>query len=506
MINEEKQKALEAALGQIEKHYGKGSVMKLGESGANMQVETVPTGSLSLDIALGVGGVPKGRIIEIYGPESSGKTTVALHMVAEVQKRGGIAGFIDAEHALDPVYAKNIGVDIDNLYISQPDNGEQALEITETMVRSGAVDIVIVDSVAALVPKAEIDGDMGDSHVGLQARLMSQALRKLTAVISKSNCVVIFINQLREKVGVMFGNPETTTGGRALKFYSSIRMDVRRVETLKQGGEMVGNHTRIKVVKNKVAPPFKQAEFDIMFGTGISKEGDILDLAAECGIVNKSGAWYAYNGDKIGQGRENAKIFLKEHTDICDEIEKQVRIHYHLLPDDEIDRTLERLYEISPVTKGISTKSSHTYFDAYQVNCSYFSALDEDENVYLLARAIQFFTPGIPMVYYMGMLAGVNDLELLKKTGGGRDINRRYYTKEQAEEAFRQPVVQKLLRMMELRNTHPAFDGELRILDSDPYTLSVCWSKEQEWAQLDADLRTKEWKIVYTEHGKEKTL
>ena len=337
MIREEKQKALEAALGHIEKQYGKGSVMKLGESGANMQVETVPTGSLSLDIALGVGGVPKGRIIEIYGPESSGKTTVALHMVAEVQKRGGIAGFIDAEHALDPVYAKNIGVDIDNLYISQPDNGEQALEITETMVRSGAVDIVIVDSVAALVPKAEIDGDMGDSHVGLQARLMSQALRKLTAVISKSNCVVIFINQLREKVGVMFGNPETTTGGRALKFYSSIRLDVRRVETLKQGGEMVGNHTRIKVVKNKVAPPFKQAEFDIMFGTGISKEGDILDLAADCGIVNKSGAWYAYNGDKIGQGRENAKLFLKEHTDICDEIEKKVRIQYHLLPDEEGD-------------------------------------------------------------------------------------------------------------------------------------------------------------------------
>ena len=337
MINEEKQKALEAALGHIEKQYGKGSVMKQGESGANMQVETVPTGSLSLDIALGVGGVPKGRIIEIYGPESSGKTTVALHMVAEVQKRGGIAGFIDAEHALDPVYAKNIGVDIDNLYISQPDNGEQALEITETMVRSGAVDIVIVDSVAALVPKAEIDGDMGDSHVGLQARLMSQALRKLTAVISKSNCVVIFINQLREKVGVMFGNPETTTGGRALKFYSSIRLDVRRVETLKQGGEMVGNHTRIKVVKNKVAPPFKQAEFDIMFGTGISKEGDILDLAADCGIVNKSGAWYAYNGDKIGQGRENAKIFLKEHTDICDEIEKQVRIHYNLLPGENAE-------------------------------------------------------------------------------------------------------------------------------------------------------------------------
>ena len=299
-----------------------------------MQVETVPTGSLGLDIALGVGGVPKGRIVEIYGPESSGKTTVALHMVAEVQKRGGIAGFIDAEHALDPVYAKNIGVDIDNLYISQPDNGEQALEITETMVRSGAVDIVIVDSVAALVPKAEIEGDMGDSHVGLHARLMSQALRKLTAVISKSNCVVIFINQLREKVGVMFGNPETTTGGRALKFYASVRMDVRRVETLKQGGEMVGNHTRIKVVKNKVAPPFKQAEFDIMFGTGISKEGDILDLAAECSIVSKSGAWYAYNGEKIGQGRENAKTFLKGHPEICDEIEKKVRIHYHLLPDD----------------------------------------------------------------------------------------------------------------------------------------------------------------------------
>ena len=328
MINEEKKKALEAALGHIEKQYGKGSVMKPGVSSANMQVETVPTGSLSLDIALGVGGVPKGRIIEIYGPESSGKTTVALHMVAEVQKRGGIAGFIDAEHALDPVYAKNIGVDIDNLYISQPDNGEQALEITETMVRSGAVDIIIVDSVAALVPKAEIDGDMGDSHVGLQARLMSQALRKLTAIISKSNCVVIFINQLREKIGVMFGNPETTTGGRALKFYSSIRLDVRRVETLKQGGEMVGNHTRIKVVKNKVAPPFKQAEFDIMFGTGISKEGDILDLAAENSIVNKSGAWYAYEGNKIGQGRENAKLFLKEHPDLMEEVEQKVREKY----------------------------------------------------------------------------------------------------------------------------------------------------------------------------------
>lgn len=336
MVNEEKQKALEAALGHIEKQYGKGSVMKLGESGAHMHVEAVPTGSLGLDIALGVGGVPKGRIVEIYGPESSGKTTVALHMVAEVQKRGGIAGFIDAEHALDPVYAKNIGVDIDNLYISQPDNGEQALEITETMVRSGAVDIVIVDSVAALVPKAEIEGEMGDSHVGLHARLMSQALRKLTAVISRSNCVVIFINQLREKVGVMFGNPETTTGGRALKFYASVRLDVRRGETLKQGGDMVGSHTKVKVVKNKVAPPFKQAEFDIMFGTGISREGEILDLAAECSVVNKSGAWYSYKGEKIGQGRENVKVFLKDHPEICEEIEKQVRIFYHLLPEDEV--------------------------------------------------------------------------------------------------------------------------------------------------------------------------
>ena len=335
MINEEKQKALEAALGHIEKQYGKGSVMKLGDSSSNMVVEAVPTGSLGLDIALGVGGVPKGRIVEIYGPESSGKTTVALHMVAEVQKRGGIAGFIDAEHALDPVYAKNIGVDIDNLYISQPDNGEQALEITETMVRSGAVDIVIVDSVAALVPKAEIEGDMGDSHVGLHARLMSQALRKLTAAISRSNCVVIFINQLREKVGVMFGNPETPTGGRALKFYASVRLDVRRTETLKQGGEMVGNHVKVKVVKNKVAPPFKQAEFEIMFGTGISREGEILDLASECNVVNKSGAWYSYNGERIGQGRENVKIFLKDHPEICEEIEKQVRIQYHLLPEEE---------------------------------------------------------------------------------------------------------------------------------------------------------------------------
>ena len=328
MANDDKLKALDAAISHIEKQYGKGSIMKLGDTSNQMQVETVPTGSLSLDIALGQGGLPKGRIIEIYGPESSGKTTVALHAVAEVQKAGGIAGFIDAEHALDPVYAKNIGVDIDNLYISQPDNGEQALEITETMVRSGAVDIVIVDSVAALVPKAEIDGDMGDSHVGLQARLMSQALRKLTAVISKSNCIVIFINQLREKVGVMFGNPETTTGGRALKFYSSVRLDVRRIEAIKQQGEVIGNRTRIKVVKNKIAPPFREAEFDIMFGQGISKEGDILDIAADLDIVNKSGAWYAYKGDKIGQGRENAKTFLREHPEVRDEIEQQVREHF----------------------------------------------------------------------------------------------------------------------------------------------------------------------------------
>ena len=309
--------------------------MKLGDPAAQVHVETVPAGSLSLDLALGVGGDPKGRIIEIYGPESSGKTTVALHMIAEVQKRGGIAGFIDAEHALDPVYAKNIGVDIDELYISQPDSGDQALEIAETMARSGAMDIIVIDSVAALVPKQEIEGDMGDSHVGLQARLMSQALRKLTGIIGKTSCTVIFINQLREKVGVMFGNPETTTGGRALKYYSSVRLEVRRGEVIKMDGEAIGNRAKIKVVKNKVAPPFREAEVDLVYGIGISREGDILDLAAECGIVNKSGAWYADNGDKIGQGRENAKIFLKEHTDICDEIEKQVRIHYHLLPDEE---------------------------------------------------------------------------------------------------------------------------------------------------------------------------
>ena len=341
MEREDKLKALDAALSQIERQYGKGAVMKLGDNTARMNVETVPTGSLSLDIALGLGGIPKGRIVEIYGPESSGKTTVTLHMIAEVQKRGGIAGFIDAEHALDPVYAKNIGVDIDNLYISQPDSGEQALEITETMVRSGAVDIVVVDSVAALVPKAEIDGDMGDSHVGLQARLMSQALRKLTAVISKSNCIVIFINQLREKVGVMFGNPETTTGGRALKFYSSVRLDVRRTESLKQAGEIVGNHVRVKVVKNKIAPPFREAEFDIMFGQGISREGDVLDLAVNAGIVNKSGAWYAYEGDKIGQGRENAKTYIHENPAFFDMLEAKVRDFYFTQPEDEDDAVQE---------------------------------------------------------------------------------------------------------------------------------------------------------------------
>ncbi len=348
MEREDKLKALDAAISQIERQYGKGAVMKLGDNTANMNVETVPTGSLSLDIALGLGGIPKGRIVEIYGPESSGKTTVTLHMIAEVQKRGGIAGFIDAEHALDPNYAKNIGVDIDNLYISQPDSGEQALEITETMVRSGAIDIVVVDSVAALTPKAEIDGDMGDSHVGLQARLMSQALRKLTAVISKSNCTVIFINQLREKVGIMFGNPETTTGGRALKFYSSVRLDVRRIEQLKQSGEVIGNRTRVKVVKNKIAPPFKEAEFDIMFGEGISKVGDILDLAAENGIINKSGAWYAYEGNKIGQGRENAKQFLRDNPDMCASVEAKVRELFGLEADVVVESGANTQKEADP--------------------------------------------------------------------------------------------------------------------------------------------------------------
>lgn len=330
MNKEDKLKALDAAIAQIERQHGKGSIMKLGDSGKSMNVETIPTGSLSLDLALGMGGIPKGRVVEIYGPESSGKTTVALHMIAEVQKRGGVAGFIDAEHALDPVYAKAIGVDIDNLYISQPDYGEQALEITETMVRSGAVDIIVVDSVAALVPKAEIDGEMGESHMGQHARLMSQALRKLTGIMNKTGCTVIFINQLREKIGVMFGNPETTTGGRALKFYASVRMYVRRVETLKTGGEMVGNRARVKVVKNKIAPPFKEAEFDIMFGKGISREGDILDLAANCGVVIKSGSWYAYNNEKIGQGRENAKKYFMENPAVMEEVEQKVRDFYNI--------------------------------------------------------------------------------------------------------------------------------------------------------------------------------
>ncbi|KAF5076173.1 recombinase RecA [Anaerotignum sp.] len=327
---EDKDKALSAALGYIEKQFGKGAVMKLGDSSRQMNVEVTPTGSLSLDVALGVGGIPKGRIIEIYGPESSGKTTVALHMVAEVQKRGGIAGYIDAEHAMDPVYAKALGVNIDELYISQPDNGEQALEIAETMVRCGAIDIVIVDSVAALVPKAEIEGEMGESHVGLQARLMSQALRKLTGITNKSKCTVVFINQLREKIGVIYGSPETTTGGRALKFYASVRIDIRKADVLKQGTELIGNRVRVKVAKNKVAPPFKTAEFDIIYGQGISKYGDILDLAAEVSIINKSGSWFSYKETRIGQGRENAKQFLQEHPDICLEVENAVREHYGL--------------------------------------------------------------------------------------------------------------------------------------------------------------------------------
>ena len=333
--------ALNNAVAAIEKNYGKGSIMKLGDSSANIDIEAIPTGSISLDVALGVGGVPRGRIIEIYGPESSGKTTVALHMIAEAQKRNGIAGFIDAEHALDPQYAKKIGVDIDNLYISQPDNGEQALEIAETMIRSGALDIVIVDSVAALVPKAEIEGDMDDQQVGLHARLMSKAMRKLTGVINRSNCAVVFINQLREKVGIMFGNPEVTTGGRALKFYASVRMDVRRVEAIKQGGEIIGNHTKVKVVKNKVAPPFKEAEFDIMFGQGISREGDLSDLAVKVDAVQKSGAWYAYKGEKIGQGRENAKTFLREHPEIMAEVEVQVREYYGLPADTVVETAVQ---------------------------------------------------------------------------------------------------------------------------------------------------------------------
>ena len=328
--NEDKLRALDAALGQIEKQYGKGAVMKLGDSAANMNVETIPTGSLSLDIALGLGGVPKGRIIEVYGPESSGKTTVALHMVAEVQKRGGIAGFIDAEHALDPAYAKNIGVDIENLYISQPDNGEQALEITEQLVRSGALDVVVVDSVAALLPRSELEGEMGESSVGVIARLMSQALRKLAGTVSRTNCIVVFINQLREKIGVMYGNPETTPGGRALKYFSSVRIDVRRIEALKSGGEIIGNRTRAKVVKNKVAPPFREAEFDIMYGEGISLIGELIDLGVKLDLIDKAGAWYTY-GDVRVQGRDSMKEYLREHPDVSDKIEAEIRANAHKL-------------------------------------------------------------------------------------------------------------------------------------------------------------------------------
>ena len=344
--NSEKMKALEVALGQIEKQFGKGSVMKLGDYQA-MNVEAIPTGALSLDIALGIGGIPRGRIIEIYGPESSGKTTLALHMIAEAQKLGGEAAFIDAEHALDPVYAKHLGVDIDNLIVSQPDTGEQALEIAEALVRSGALDVIVIDSVAALVPKAEIDGDMGDSHIGLQARLMSQALRKLAGAINKSKCVIVFINQLREKVGVMFGNPETTPGGRALKFYASVRLDIRRVESLKQDGEVIGNRTRVKVVKNKVAPPFREAEFDIIYGKGVSKEGNILDIAVNLDLIEKSGSWFSYQGTRIGQGRENAKAYLAENPEVAKEIETKIRENYAAafeksLGDEVIDEEQEK--------------------------------------------------------------------------------------------------------------------------------------------------------------------
>jgi len=335
-LNENRKKALDTVLGQIEKQFGKGSIMVLGDEGSRMNVESIPTGSLDLDIALGIGGIPKGRVIEIYGPESSGKTTVSLHALAEAQKQGGVAAFIDAEHALDPVYAKNIGVDTDNLILSQPDTGEQALEIVDALVRSGAVDIIVVDSVAALVPKAEITGEMGDSHMGLQARLMSQALRKLTGAIKKSNTSVIFINQLRMKIGVMFGNPETTTGGNALKFYASVRLDVRKIDTLKKDGEIIGNRTKVKVVKNKVAPPFKIAEFDIMYGKGISKEGSILDCAVKANIINKAGSWFSYNDEKLGQGRDNVKNFLIENPELLEEIEVKVREHYKLVPKEEV--------------------------------------------------------------------------------------------------------------------------------------------------------------------------
>ena len=334
MNKDERIKAIETLVANTEKDFGKGSIMRLGDN-REMNIDTIPTGSLALDLALGLGGLPRGRIVEIYGPESGGKTTLALHVIAEAQKKDGFAGFVDAEHALDPVYAKKIGVDVENLYVSQPDNGEQALEIAEAMVRSGAMDVVVVDSVAALVPKAEIEGDMGDAHVGQQARLMSQALRKLTAAINRSNCIVIFINQLREKIGVMFGNPETTTGGRALKFYSSVRLDVRRTDGIKQNGELVGNHVRVKVVKNKVAPPFREAEFDIMFGQGISREGDVLDLAVQAGIVEKSGAWYAYQGNRIGQGRDNTKAYLKSNPAVLEELDGMVRAHYGFHTDKE---------------------------------------------------------------------------------------------------------------------------------------------------------------------------
>jgi len=342
--NAEKKKALEVAMSQIEKQFGKGSVMKLGEFKA-MEIEAIPTGALSLDIALGIGGVPRGRIIEVFGPESSGKTTLALHIVAEAQKMGGEAAFIDAEHALDPVYAKKLGVDIDNLIVSQPDTGEQALEITESLVRSGALDVIVVDSVAALVPKAEIDGDMGDSHMGLQARLMSQALRKLAGAINKSKTVLIFINQLREKIGIMFGNPETTTGGRALKFYASVRMDIRKIENIKQDGEVKGNRVRVKVIKNKVAPPFREAEFDIVYGEGISKAGNILDMAVNMDIIEKSGSWFSYNGDRIGQGRENVKKFLKENPNILDDVEKKVRANFEKAFQDSLGEELPEVDE-----------------------------------------------------------------------------------------------------------------------------------------------------------------
>ncbi len=356
----DKEKALDMAIKQIERDFGKGAIMKLGESSVNLNIDVIHTGNLALDIALGVGGIPRGRIVEIYGPESSGKTTVALHMIAEAQKAGGTAAFIDAEHALDPVYAKKLGVNIDDLLISQPDNGEQALDIADALVRSGAIDIIVVDSVAALVPKAEIEGEMGDSHVGLQARLMSQAMRKLTGYISKSRTIAIFINQIREKVGVMFGNPETTTGGRALKFYATVRLDVRKIDTIKQGNDIIGNRTRIKVVKNKVAPPFKQAEFDIMYGEGISREGTIIDLGANLEIIDKSGTWYSYGGTRLGQGKENAKIFLKENSAMCQEIEDKIRVAVMPKPDtgdtDTTDNSKEKPAAENKVTADGSKK------------------------------------------------------------------------------------------------------------------------------------------------------